>query len=376
MPRFLFFILLTFSGGSFVQAEEAPNPVAGGSWDHTFAVPLADNRRGEPRDPAVAHLWIPEGLESVRGILLAGQINLERRLVRDPLIREACADAGMAILFIQPHLSGTFDYHRSDAGERLLAALDQAAQVSGHPELKLVPWLTMGHSTGGIFARNVAYWNPERVWGVIHLKSGNFQDHIPDDSLSLAGIPLLSINGEFEEFGPAGGDLRGGLRSELSLHETDSSRQNQTQWVLIRAQKIERRTRNPDNAMSLVVHRGGNHTNWDNELSALLAQFIRSAVRSRQIAVESAEEPVRLHPVQASEGWLTDADIKNPSAPAAPYQKYQGNRAKTFWHIDEAMARAIDAYHQAPWAVPDPTADWPEERRYALPQILIDDVDR
>lgn len=127
-------------------------------------------------------------------------------MVRDAVIRDVYADAGLAILFIQPHFSGTFDYHRSDAGERLLNALNQAAGVSGRPDLEVVPWLTVGHSTGGMFARNVAYWKPERVWGVIHLKSGNFQDHIPDNSLSLAGIPLLSINGEFEEFGLAGGE--------------------------------------------------------------------------------------------------------------------------------------------------------------------------
>lgn len=282
----------------------------------------------------------------------------------------------MAILFFQPHFSGTFDVQRSDAGERLLTALDQAAQVSGRPELKLVPWLTMGHSTGGIFARNVAYWKPERVFGVVHLKSGNFQDHIPDNSLSFAGTPLLSINGEFEEFGPAGGDLRGGLRAELSLHETNPSLQNQTQWILIRAQKIERRTRNPDNALSLVVHRGGDHTDWDHSLSVLVAQFIRSVVKMRQVGEESAEAPARLLPVRAFEGWLTDADIKNPSVSAAPYPEYAGDRAKAFWHIDEAMARAVDAYHQEPWEVPDPTADWPEESRYALPQILMDEIDR
>ena len=68
----------------------------------------------------------------------------------------------------------------------------------------------MGHSTAGIFCRNVAYWKPARVAGVLHIKSGNFQqqEHLPPTG-SLAGIPLLAFNGQFETFGP-----EGGLRAE------------------------------------------------------------------------------------------------------------------------------------------------------------------
>lgn len=372
LPRLLPHALLFLMAGA-LAAFAGPRPTARGDWMHTFEVPRKD-RHGETTEPAIAHLWVPDDRETIRGILVAGQIRLEARLVRDAEIRQACADHGLAILFFQPHFSGTFPYHRDDSAERFLEALAEAARLSDRAELTQVPWLTMGHSTGGIFARNVAYWEPERMLGIIHLKSGNFQDHIPDHARSLAGIPLLSINGEFEEFGPAGGDLRGGLRSELSLHEEDRSKENQSQWILIRAQKLERRQRNPDNAMSLVVHRGGNHTNWSDDLTRLTAQFIRSC--AARLPAEMPEgDIVRLPLIRAREGWLSDPDIKNPHHATAPYGDYTGDRQRAFWHVDEAIARAIDAYHRPPWRVPDPTADWPEEKRYAVPPPLVDQID-
>lgn len=351
-------------------------PSVGADWSLTVEVPRPE-RKGKPQSPSQAHLWIPEDAKTLRGLIVAGRIRLEKGICTSALIRKVCAEERLGILYYEPHFSGIFDTAHSNCEELFLASLAHLARESGHAELELVPWLTIGHSTGGIFARNVAYWKPERVIGIIHLKSGNFQDHVQDPSRSLAGVPLLAVNGEFEEYGPAGGDLKGGKRSRYSLHPTDKARQNQTQWVMIRMQMIERRRRNPDNLMSLVVHRGGSHTDWSDELMEITAQFIHSAARARVPVGEPDGDGrvVRCRRLSVEDGWLSDADIKAPRHEPAPFAEYTGDRTLAFWHLDKAMARAIEAYHEGPWSHKDPTEGLSPGERYVPPEVLEDRVD-
>ncbi len=345
-------------------------------WTCTVEAPRPD-RRGKPQSPATAYVWIPEGVKVLRGAVVAGKISLERSLCTDPVIREACKEKGLAVIYYEPHLAAVFPYAENNGEELFLSSLEKAAKASGHPELAYVPWLTAGHSTGGIFCRNVAFWKPGRVIGIIHIKSGNFQDHIQDQGGTIAGVPFLAINGEFEEFGPAGGDLRGGKRAAYSLEPKDKSKYNQTQWVMIRMQMLERRRRNGDNLMSLVVHRGGGHGGWSDELSKIAAQFIKSAADARlsQDGNRVPGKPVFCTPLTAADGWLTDADIKSPGFEAAPYADYKGDRNFAFWHLDGGLARMINAYHKGPWEHADPTSGLSLEERFRPPKQLQDQVD-
>lgn len=368
---------LLWACGGLAMAEQQAGGTPAGSWQHTVEVPRAD-RKGKPSPPAVVTLWLPENLRDggrVRGLVVAGDIEIENQLVKSAVIREAAAEAGLGIVHMDPSLDATFDWVHRDSGERFDAMVSKLAEVSGHPELTHAPLLTVGHSTGGIFARNIAYWRPEQTLGVLHIKSGNFQDGIPDGSRSLRGVPLLAINGEFEQYGPKGGDLKGGLRSQYSVEENKMKR-NQTQWLLVRKQLIDRRRKHPDNLMGLVVHRGGSHTTWDDEMTRLAAQFIRSAAAARlpeELPTEPTE-PVKLRPLTAESGWLADADIKHPSHEPAAYAEYEGTKQQALWYPDEAMAKAVHEYHQQGWETPDPTAGEGEER-YSVPPELRDEVD-
>ena len=55
-----------------------------------------------------------------------------------------------------------------------------------------------------------------------------------------------------------------------------------------------------------------------------------------------AGKVVRCLPVEARDGWLSDADIKAPKSKTAPYAEYRGNGQRAFWHLDRAMAEAVD----------------------------------
>ena len=102
--------------------------------------------------------------------------------------------------------------------------LKQLAIRTGHEELPHLPFLTAGHSADGLFARNIGYLFPERTLGIILLKSGNFHHGIPDFDSTLAGIPLIHVSGEFEEYGPEGGDM--GCRFALRVYH----RLHPSQW--------------------------------------------------------------------------------------------------------------------------------------------------
>ena len=367
--------LALLAGEARAQNRKQPKPPKG-PWTTTVESPRPD-RRGKPQSPAIGYFWMPPQCKQVRGILLGGKIIIEGKMAASPIIREALTEKNMAVLYFQPHIDATFVYTKSNCGERLQKALDALAAKTGHPEIARVPWLTMGHSTAGIYARNVAYWKPSRVMGVIHIKSGNFQDGIPDTSRSLAGVPFLAINGEFEEYGPKGGDLGVGLRKKYSLHPDNKKKLNQTQWVMIRMQILDRRRKNPDNLMGLVVHRGNSHTTWDDDMNRICAQFIRSCADARlPDKIPAGNKPIACKPMKAADGWLADPDIKAPKHKPAPYADYTCNKTRAFWYIDKATALAVYNYHQAKkWSQPDPTAGLPDQERYTPPAMLQDKVD-
>jgi hypothetical protein len=332
-------------------------------WPHRVVVPP----RSPKHKPQPRGLWLPDDAQEVRGLVCAfggRAAPLDTMLVQLPAMRETLTDLRLGALNFIPSLV---------TEDPWLATL---AELSKHPELTRVPILTVGYGSGGIGARNAAYLAPERVIAVLHLKSGNLQANIPDVTRSLAGVPMLSISGEFEECGPAGGDLGIGLRREYAVDPTKASTHNQTQWVMLRMQLLERRRRNPENLLSLVVDRGGSHGSWDKDLTRICTQFIRSTAALRLPAeVPPGEGVIHCRPVKAADGWLSDADIKHFTALPAPFAAYKGDPLLAFWYPDFEMAECVFNYHGRGWNTRDPTFGRPAAERYAPPPRLSDRVE-
>lgn len=301
-------------------------------WVATAEVPRPP-RKGKERKPGIAHLWIPPDCEKVRGVIFSGKTLLEKKFSRDKTIRKAAAMEDLGIVYVEPALDAVFSYVKRDSGERLEKVLADLAKKTGHEELAGAPLITVGHSTGGIFARNVAYWKPHRVAGIIHIKSGNMHHHIPDPNQSLAGVPFLAINGEWEEYGP-----EGGIRKELG---------RETQWIMIRQQMLALRKQDPNHLMNLVVHHKANHTSWSGDLSEYCALWICKAAQARIPEKWDKEGPVHCKEIDVASGWLTDASIKDPEYDPAPYDKYKGPKDKAFWHFDEEAAKATVKLHKS-----------------------------
>ncbi len=302
-------------------------------WQHTTSVERLPGRTGKPRSPSIAHLWIPPGCEYVRGSIIGQKTLLEKKLTADPVIRKTAADEDLAIIYLEPGFDALFNYAERGSAQKLQKILTDLAAACEHAELEFAPMLTIGHSTGGIFARNIAYWKPDRVIGIIHIKSGNLHQHIYGKNKSLAGVPFLAVNGQFEEYGP-----EGGIRPEYG---------RETQWIMLTRQLLARRRKDPNNLMGMLVHPGGDHTSWDDDLTKYCAMFIRKAVELRVPKTRpQAGKAVKCLPVSCKSGWLCDPDLKDPAHKPVPYSKYAGDTLNALWYLDKKLAVSAFEYHK------------------------------
>ncbi|MFN4227922.1 MAG: hypothetical protein ACK4F0_07290 [Candidatus Ratteibacteria bacterium] len=290
-------------------------------------------KEGEKPPIIKFYLWYPENIKIIKGLIITGGIVIEGDLSRDEKLRTFLIDSGFGILKIKP----MFLLKSKQEKEKFEEILKKAGEISSHPEIVNLPFLTIGHSTGGIYARNIGYFYPERTLGIVHIKSGNLQDLIPDPSFSLKGIPFVAINGEFEEFGPLGGG-KGGIREKYG---------KQTQWIMIRKQLLFLRNKDENHLFSLLVDPGGSHTSWNDLMKDYVIKFISKCIEYRY---PENFEPLKGSPkckkIDFKKGYLTDANIKSPEFLPAPYSEYKGDKNKTFWHFDKEIAELTYEIHK------------------------------
>lgn len=299
-----------------------------------YQVPFETAKPAKDGKPGQAFLWLPPESKTLRGLLIGGQLKIDLDLALDHGVRRACTENDIGLVYFVPHVSALFPYwtEGNTDTKRGLKSLDDLADRSGHPELRRVPWITMGHSTAGIFSRNVAYWQPERVAGVLHIKSGNFhqKDHLPAGA-TLTGVPLLAINGQFETFGP-----EGGIRPEFG---------RETQWMFVRKDIETFRKQDANHLMSLWLDLGADHFHGSRETADLAALFIRRTAKHRLPSeLPNGDGPIRCFPLKAEDGWLSDTDLYQPKHKPAPFKGYTGDRSGSFcircilWRLAVAAA--------------------------------------
>jgi hypothetical protein len=333
--------LVTFSPAFAGEKEQAAGPL----WQTVTTLERAPGKDGKPRDPSKISLWLPKPGKPVRGLVLVHDIVIGAKLALDPDFRAAAAGEKLGIVFFEK-FDGLFETSKG-AGTALTTALEDLAQQTSQPEIARVPWFTIGHSTAGIFARNIAYWKPDRVIGILHIKSGNMHQHRPNPEATLAGVPFLAINGQFEEFGP-----EGGIRPEYG---------RETQWILMGRSLLDLRARDPRNLFSLAVHPSGNHTNWSPEMTRLGILFLQAACAARLPSGSSSgsDSVVVCREVSVESGWLTDPDLRNPAHHPASWDSYTGDKARAYWHLNRDLAETITALHTRlapPPASPTPSS--------------------
>lgn len=280
-----------------------------------------------------AYLWVPPDADRLRAALIGGQTLMEAAFAADPAIRRACADEQLAIVYFSPPVDAVFDYKGKNSAALLQKALDDLAEVSGYRELAVAPLFPFGHSVSSIFASHVVCWNPDRCFGALPFKGGLM---IPssDSHASIAGVPILVIKGQFEEFGPG----PSGVLRDFEDRETA--------WKGMRKSLLRLRQKDAHNLIAYLVEPGGSHFAWSQRLAPYAAEFIQQAARKRipDWPVDT-RQPVKCRAIDPSTGALTSVRLgKDASATAAA--DFQGDRGQAFWHLNLALAKMADALHK------------------------------
>ena len=302
----------------------------------------ASTQPGELIYPVNYTVWVPPGVKSLRGVIvhqhgcgegscksgLTGAYDLHwQALAR----KHDCAL--LAPSYEQPEKADCQMWcdPRNGSDAAFQKALADLGAKSGHPELAKVPWALWGHSGGGHWAGGMTLLHPERVAaaclrsGVPMLEANPARPTIKVYTLSeaVAGVPIMCNLGTKEGVTVKEGRFAGAWAS------------NETFFTAVRAKGgLIGVSVDP-----LTSHECGNQRyftiRWlDACLTARLPEKQGGALR----------------PMPTKNAWLA-ALLGTEAVPAT---KFAGEKEKSVWLPNEAVAKAWEVYVKDT-TVPDTT---------------------
>ena len=292
------------------------------SWDWK----LTDNqwreavqRVGEgKREEVRFDLWIPDGADVVKGIVVMSGHGSGSGLFRRPDLRALARELDLAlVMFIGNPVQRGF-WPRGLLYERLTAF----AQTCGHPELAHAPLFLYGHSNGTGFSAIFAAAEADRVWGWVSMRPGvTFQVYQP----GAARVPGLVIFGEEDDF------LARPSRDENLAVVPALRKKHDAVWNMV----VEPKT----------GHGPGEKT-WP-----LVFSFLRHTFHARVPATGDARKgPVPLTPLSVENGWLgRNWDLSKggyQELPIAAYADFAGDRSAASWLVNAAYAADWQAFQR------------------------------
>ena len=281
------------------------------------------------------YLWMPEGCEKVKAVMVSQQNMAEEALFKMPSFRRQMAELGVALLWVAPAFSNNWDPSTGCQSifEEMMAGI---AYQSGHPEIIEVPVIPFGHSAQATFPWNFAAWNPQRTLCII-----SFHGDAPRTNLcgygtanvewgrtrNIDGIPGLMVEGEYE-------------------------------WWEARVNPaLAFRMMYPESCISFLCDTGRGHFDCSERTADYVARFIRKSMEWRL----SGDGTLRK--VDPRSGWLaerfradmpeSDGDGKGRRSVGtiarhqpAPFGAYTGDPHDAFWYFDGEMARLTEARYR------------------------------
>lgn len=304
----------------------------GSSGIYQYSVQLRGYISTETGKEPTAYLWVPDGCSKVRAVMFAQQNMTEETLYKMPSFRKRMADMGVALLWVAPAFTNTWD-PQSGCQKIFDEMLTAIAYQSGHTEIGKAPIIPFGHSAQATMPWNFAAWNNDRTLCII-----SFHGDAPRTNLcgygtanvewgrtrNIDGIPGLMVEGEFEW------------------------------WEARVTPALAFRMMYPESCISFLCDAGRSHFDCSEETAAYIAKFIEKSFANRLAADGSLKK------VNPRDGWLAcrynadipanDGDgngagiftIAERPAPA-PYDKYAGDRHDAFWYFDGEMAGLTEA---------------------------------
>lgn len=314
MNKYFLVVLLSL----FMQVAK----VAAAPWQ--WSVEIKELISEETNAHPSAYLWIPENCKQVRAVII-GQHNMtEETIFEHPEFRKNMGKLGIAEIWITPGIDQRWDVTKGTQ-QIFETMMKNLSEVSGYTELEFAPVIPIGHSAMATYPWNFAAWNPERTLAVLSIHGDSPRTHLTGygranldwGTRTIEGIPSLMVMGEDEWW----------------------------EDRLITSFDYRREYRNAP--LSFLADAGHGHFDISDELIDYLSLFLKKTVEYRLPEHSSLDAPIQLIPVEAKNGWLADRWRKNekPTAEAASYDKYKGDRNHAFWYFDKEMADATEKYY-------------------------------
>lgn len=314
MKKYFLVVLLSL----FMQTTR----VAAAPWQ--WSVEIKELISEETNAHPSAYLWIPENCKQVRAVII-GQHNMtEETIFEHPEFRKDMGKLGIAEIWITPGIDQRWDVTKGTQ-QIFETMMKNLSEISGYTELEFAPVIPIGHSAMATYPWNFAAWNPERTLAVLSIHGDSPRTHLTGygranldwGTRTIEGIPSLMVMGEDEW------------------------------WEDRLITSFDYRREYPNAPLSFLADAGHGHFDISDELIDYLSLFLKKAVEYRLPKHSSSDIPVQLIPVEAKNGWLADRWRKNekPTAEAASYDKYEGDKHHAFWYFDKEMANATEKYY-------------------------------
>ncbi len=270
--------------------------------------------------------WIPDGLDSVKGLMLAlpGSGGDIRNITTNRTWQQRLPAMGFGIVGAKDVLDVAYwGGTTAEVQSNFQNMLDALASAASRQEVSNAPLFSFGHSKGAFAASMVAQGMPERTLGFFSDKTIGFAN---DDLGVAASVPGLSVAGEGDEYSSEG-------YARLAF---DS-------W---RGQGAE---------VALAVEGGGHNQTNSNLRFAFIDEVLKVRYPHGQVPSTTPGNPLALRPVDPSDGWLADSatldgtQFTSPEWPEiAPVGEYSGDPTTASWLPSKTMALVYRAHVHEP----------------------------
>ena len=314
MNKYFLVVLLSL----FMQVAK----VAAAPWQ--WSVEIKELISEETNAHPSAYLWIPENCKQVRAVII-GQHNMtEETIFEHSEFRKNMGKLGIAEIWITPGIDQRWDVTKGTQ-QIFETMMKNLSEISGYTELEFAPVIPIGHSAMATYPWNFAAWNPERTLAVLSIHGDSPRTHLTGygranldwGTRTIEGIPSLMVMGEDEW------------------------------WEDRLITSFDYRREYPNAPLAFLADAGHGHFDISDELIDYLSLFLKKTVEYRLPEHSSLDAPIQLIPVEAKNGWLADRWRKNekPTAEAASYDKYKGDKNHAFWYFDKEMVDATEKYY-------------------------------
>jgi len=286
-------------------------------------------------------LWIPDGVERLRGVIVhqhgAGTTaSIEGSTAAYDLHWQALAKKWDCALLgpsyhvkheqvdLSPGGSELWFDPRHGSEKAFLKALNDLADAAKHPEVASVPWVLWGHSGGGIWAEKICAAHPERVVAM-WLRSGSaaaFRTHPefvqPQIPTACYAIPIM---------------LNPGAKEENANAQNRPGYEKGPWWGNL---ATFREYRQHGGLVGFAPDPRTGHECGDSRYLAI--SFLDACLAARLPDKDSPNQTLKTMPTSAA--WL--APLRGDEA--VPAAEFRGDSRESVWLPNEAVAKAWMEY--------------------------------